>query len=66
MSMFLLGSNPAQTFLVDLDRALAQLVRPPGEIAPAFNQWQSGFENQVLWQTLLDEFPLRSDDLEVT
>ena len=65
MSMFLLGSKPAQTFLVDLDRALAQLVRPPGAIAPAFNQWQSGFENQGLWQTLLDEFPLRSDDSEV-
>ena len=65
MSLFLLGSKPAQTFFVDLDRALVQPVEPPGAIAPAFNQWQSGFENQVLWQTLLDEFALRSDDSEV-
>ena len=64
MSMFLLGSKPSQTFLVDLDQERVQPVEPLGTIAPTFNQWQSGFENQVLWQTLLDEFPEGSDDSE--
>ena len=62
--MFLLGSKPSQTFLVDLDQERVQPVEPPGTIVPTFNQWQSGFENQVLWQTLLDELLLRSDDSE--
>ena len=62
--MFLLGSKPAQTFFVDLGRELVQPVEPQGAFAPAFNQWQSGFENQALWQMLLDELPLRSDDSE--
>ena len=64
MSMFLLGPKLAQTFLVDLDQERVQPVAAPGTIAPTFNQWQSGFENQVLWQTLLDELLPRSDDSE--
>ena len=64
MSMFLLGSKPAPTFLVDLGQERVQLVEPPGAIAPAFDSWQSGFDNQSSWQTLLDEFPKRSHDLE--
>ena len=58
MSMFLLGSKPAQTFFVDLDQNLVQPVAPSGVIVPAFNSWQSGFDNQSHWQTLLDEFSL--------
>ena len=54
MSMFLLGPKLAQTFLVDLDRERVQPVKSPGAIAPAFDSWQSGFENQTHWQALLD------------
>ena len=64
ISMFLLGSKPAQTFLIDLDRERVQPVEPPDAIVPAFNSWQSGFDNQSHWQTLLDEFPEGSDDSE--
>ena len=63
--MFLLGSKPAQTFfLIDLDGERVQPVEPPDAIVPAFNSWQSGFDNQSHWQTLLDEFPEGSDDPE--
>ena len=46
MSMFLLGSKPAQTFFVDLDQNLVQPVAPSGVIVPTLYAMLGGHPRQ--------------------
>ena len=55
LALFQLGSDDSAFYLIDLTEHTAQLVEAPSRARVQFDSWQSGFDQQFVWQSVIDQ-----------